>query len=273
MKILVVEDSSSMRAYLATIIEGGTESYDLEIVEAASGFEALKTLPHHRFDAILTDINMPDINGLELGQFWWILLLVAAAAIAGALFFLVRRRSQTGSKPSPAAPTAKESEAIVEDVFLLNHKDGLLIKHETRRLRPDVDTDILSGMLTAVQAFVKDALRGQYADSAVSATWALVTSSRWDEVRPTRFAMSWRERREALSTLREAFGHSIAKGPLPGQTQVEAGAATLAWFLTQDLDPVAHPRPIGITFLFTSFLVAGYLLFYSLARATSLLRD
>ena len=50
------------------------------------------------------------------------------------------------------------------------------------------------------------------------------------------------ERREALSTLREAFGHSIANGPVAGQTQVEAGAATLAWFLTQDLDPVAHPR-------------------------------
>lgn len=68
MKILVVEDSSSMRAYLTTIIEG-TEVDDLEIVEAASGFEALKTLPHHKFDAILTDINMPDINGLELVSF------------------------------------------------------------------------------------------------------------------------------------------------------------------------------------------------------------
>ena len=69
MKVLVVEDSSSMRAYLTTILESGTESYDLEIVEAASGFEALKTLPHHKFDAILTDINMPDINGLELVSF------------------------------------------------------------------------------------------------------------------------------------------------------------------------------------------------------------
>lgn len=70
MKILVVEDSSSMRAYLTTIIEGGADSFiDLEIVEAASGFEALKTLPHHKFDAILTDINMPDINGLELVSF------------------------------------------------------------------------------------------------------------------------------------------------------------------------------------------------------------
>lgn len=69
MKILVVEDSSSMRAYLTTVIESGSESYDLDIVEAASGFEALKMLPHHKFDAILTDINMPDINGLELVSF------------------------------------------------------------------------------------------------------------------------------------------------------------------------------------------------------------
>jgi two-component system, chemotaxis family, chemotaxis protein CheY len=69
MKILVVEDSSSMRAYLTTVIEGGTDIFGLEIVEASSGFEALKTLPHHKFDAILTDINMPDINGLELVSF------------------------------------------------------------------------------------------------------------------------------------------------------------------------------------------------------------
>ncbi len=92
-------------------------------------------------------------------EFWWVLVLVGAAA-AGALFIILRRRQAEATKPAPASTTAKPSDAIVEDVFLLNHKDGLLIKHETRRLRPDVDTDILSGMLTAVQAFVKDALRG-----------------------------------------------------------------------------------------------------------------
>jgi two-component system chemotaxis response regulator CheY len=67
MKILVVEDSSSMRSHVTNIIEMDQE--DCEIVEAANGFEALKTLPHHKFDAILTDINMPDINGLELVSF------------------------------------------------------------------------------------------------------------------------------------------------------------------------------------------------------------
>jgi two-component system chemotaxis response regulator CheY len=68
-KILVVEDSTAMRAYLTTMIEADTEELNLEILEASSGFEALKTLPHHKFDAILTDINMPDINGLELVSF------------------------------------------------------------------------------------------------------------------------------------------------------------------------------------------------------------
>jgi two-component system chemotaxis response regulator CheY len=67
MKILVVEDSASMRSYVTNIIESGADG--VEIVEAENGFEALKTLPHHKFDAILTDINMPDINGLELVSF------------------------------------------------------------------------------------------------------------------------------------------------------------------------------------------------------------
>jgi two-component system chemotaxis response regulator CheY len=69
MKILVVEDSPSMRAYVTTLVESFPDAEDVEIVEASSGFEALKVLPHHKFDAILTDINMPDINGLELVSF------------------------------------------------------------------------------------------------------------------------------------------------------------------------------------------------------------
>ncbi|MFQ6127856.1 MAG: hypothetical protein ACE5QW_03010 [Thermoplasmata archaeon] len=49
---------------------------------------------------------------------------------------------------------------IVDEIFLL-HRSGLLIKHYTRRLKPDLDTDILSAMLVAVQEFVKDSFRGE----------------------------------------------------------------------------------------------------------------
>lgn len=42
---------------------------ELEVVEAASGFDALRLLPRGPYDLVITDINMPDINGLELVQF------------------------------------------------------------------------------------------------------------------------------------------------------------------------------------------------------------
>jgi len=40
-----------------------------KIVEAESGLEALRFLPREDFDLVVTDINMPDINGLELVSF------------------------------------------------------------------------------------------------------------------------------------------------------------------------------------------------------------
>jgi len=61
--ILISDDSATMRAMLVAIIEG---LGDYQIVEASSGFEALRLLPRGPVDLILTDINMPDINNLEL---------------------------------------------------------------------------------------------------------------------------------------------------------------------------------------------------------------
>jgi len=64
--ILVVDDSSTTRSLIASHL---SEAGDYDIVEAASGFEALKVLPTRKVDLIITDINMPDINGLELIHF------------------------------------------------------------------------------------------------------------------------------------------------------------------------------------------------------------
>jgi two-component system chemotaxis response regulator CheY len=63
---MVVDDSATMRSLVSSYI---AEMGDYETVEAASGFEALKLLPSKRIDLIVTDINMPDINGLELINF------------------------------------------------------------------------------------------------------------------------------------------------------------------------------------------------------------
>ncbi len=66
-RILSVEDSSTMRSLLASTLEDLDEP--VKVTEAASGFEALRLLPRDSFDLIVTDINMPDINGLELVSF------------------------------------------------------------------------------------------------------------------------------------------------------------------------------------------------------------
>jgi two-component system chemotaxis response regulator CheY len=66
-RILIVEDSPTMRALLASALEELEGS--VKITEAESGFEALRVLPRERWDLIVTDVNMPDINGLELVAF------------------------------------------------------------------------------------------------------------------------------------------------------------------------------------------------------------
>lgn len=64
--VLVVDDSATTRAMIISAIEvlEGTR-----VVEANNGFDALRLLPLMPFDLIITDINMPDISGLELINF------------------------------------------------------------------------------------------------------------------------------------------------------------------------------------------------------------
>jgi two-component system chemotaxis response regulator CheY len=64
--VLVVEDSKAIRSMIRVSLE---EAGGFFVAEAANGYEALKALPTRRFDLIVTDINMPDINGLELISF------------------------------------------------------------------------------------------------------------------------------------------------------------------------------------------------------------
>lgn len=64
--ILVVDDSATTRSLVASYL---ADWEDVEVVEAGSGFDALRVLPARQVDLIVTDINMPDINGLELISF------------------------------------------------------------------------------------------------------------------------------------------------------------------------------------------------------------
>lgn len=56
-----------MRTFVRSVLEMGPEEVD--VTEAVSGFDALRLLPRASYGLVITDINMPDINGLELLRF------------------------------------------------------------------------------------------------------------------------------------------------------------------------------------------------------------
>lgn len=63
--VLIVDDSPVMRSFIRRVMTlSGFEVQ--EYFEASNGEEALTQLGHHRVDVILTDINMPTMNGEEL---------------------------------------------------------------------------------------------------------------------------------------------------------------------------------------------------------------
>ncbi|MCK5548118.1 MAG: hypothetical protein KAI64_03830, partial [Thermoplasmata archaeon] len=80
-------------------------------------------------------------DSIMLLSFWALLLLGVILTLVFFVPFLRGKRQKGG----------------VEDIFVI-HKDGRLIAHNSKLLVPNRDEDILSGMLTAIQEFIKDAM-------------------------------------------------------------------------------------------------------------------
>lgn len=66
-KMLVVDDSLPMRSIIIRTIKASGFT-DAEFLEAGNGKEALELLNNEWLDLVITDYNMPDMNGMELIQ-------------------------------------------------------------------------------------------------------------------------------------------------------------------------------------------------------------
>ncbi|HEA25963.1 MAG TPA: response regulator [Ectothiorhodospiraceae bacterium] len=60
--ILAVDDSTSMRQMVAFTLKGA----GFDVVEAADGKEALSAAQKTKFDLVLSDVNMPVMDGITL---------------------------------------------------------------------------------------------------------------------------------------------------------------------------------------------------------------
>ena len=64
--ILVVDDSPTIRRMVRTALGSLPE---VTFAEAASGLQAIETLAVHPVQAIVLDLNMPDMHGLDVLRF------------------------------------------------------------------------------------------------------------------------------------------------------------------------------------------------------------
>ena len=62
--ILTVDDSSTMRQMIAFTLKGA----NFEVVEAGDGVEALEVAKGKKLSLVITDVNMPRLDGITLVQ-------------------------------------------------------------------------------------------------------------------------------------------------------------------------------------------------------------
>lgn len=65
-RILVADDSLATRTLIAAAL---ADLKDFQVERASTGLEAIKLLSTTEIDLVLTDVHMPEINGLELVRF------------------------------------------------------------------------------------------------------------------------------------------------------------------------------------------------------------
>jgi hypothetical protein len=140
-------------------------------------------------DASLVTLNVDNPSPTVVGGAfpWWIFaLVVVGIAAVGLIFGIARRKrapspakTQVAAEEKPASSSATKDampavsstetktpqetaipEPIAVDDIFLTYRDGRLISHNTRRLQPGMDDDVLAGMFTAVQEFIKESLGG-----------------------------------------------------------------------------------------------------------------
>lgn len=61
-KILAVDDSASMRQMVSFTLKGAGH----EVVEAVDGVDALAKAQGQKFDLVVSDVNMPNMDGITL---------------------------------------------------------------------------------------------------------------------------------------------------------------------------------------------------------------
>jgi len=85
-KILAVDDSASMRQMVSFTLKGA----GFDVTEANDGVEALDKAKSDKYDLVISDVNMPNMDGLtlvgelrKLGEFKFVPILLLTTESSG----------------------------------------------------------------------------------------------------------------------------------------------------------------------------------------------
>ena len=123
-KILFVDDESQIRKLVQTFLE----KHGYTVRTAADGYEALREIRKDRPHLVITDVTMPNLNGLELTR-----RLRAEAATARLPIIMLSARKQADDILNGYAQGADEYVAKPVELAILAAKVELLL----RRTRPE----------------------------------------------------------------------------------------------------------------------------------------
>jgi two-component system chemotaxis response regulator CheY len=117
--VLIVDDSSTMRKIISRSLRQAGLPVD-EIFEAGDGIEGLNVLAANKVDLILSDINMPNMDGLEF----------------------VKAARANGCKTPIVMITTEGGEDIIKDAITSGASDSI-----KKPFTPDQLNDKLGGLL------------------------------------------------------------------------------------------------------------------------------
>jgi len=128
-------------AFFMEPTEAGRFSFVLEVPSRAGAVDYYFNVTDLAGNSAQTDLMSVRVRMHFIDVAWPFLLGLAVLAAVGTAGYFVR-----------------EARIAVDEAFVI-YNDGRLIAHSTRRLKPGMDDQVLSGMFVAIQDFVRDSFK------------------------------------------------------------------------------------------------------------------
>jgi two-component system, NtrC family, response regulator HydG len=246
-RVLVVDDHLD----LAETLADGLVEHGYDAVACASSVDAARRLETEPFDALVTDLRMPKVDGLGLlahsraaAPTRPVLVMTAYAAIETAVDAIRQGAYHYLTKPFTAAELA---------LFLRRALDDASLRDEAKRLRAAVRDELSLGNLVAASPAMRQVFEvaGRVANTAAHVLLVGETGTGKTAIANAIHATSARAERPFIAincaalpeTLLESelFGH--AKGAFTGATAARAGIFAEADGGTLLLDEIGEMSP------------------------------